>query len=197
MFETRTDNGCLQWLRALDAAIGDEPSEGEHYTPFPFPTPPDPQNDPVSQPRHCPRPPHAFRSRFAYPGVGLEPAEPTSGFLVSLPADPKYTNHLSTVHAAALFAVAEAGSGGLLDAFGSADGFVPVVRRVETKYRFPATGRVSARAVVLTDDVERWKVELASRGRLSATVMMEVVDETGRVVMTAAVEWFVTSVTKP
>ena len=130
--------------------------------------------------------------------LGLEPAGPVSGLLVSLPADPKYTNHLGTVHAAALFAVAEAGSGVfLLDAFGSADGFVPVVRRVKTKYRFPATGRVSARAIVLTDDVERWKVELASRGRLSATVMMEVVDETGRVVMTAAVEWFVTSVTKP
>jgi acyl-coenzyme A thioesterase PaaI-like protein len=125
--------------------------------------------------------------------LGLEPAKPASGFLVSLPADPKYTNHLGTVHAAALFAVAEAGSGVfLLNAFGSAAGFVPVVRRVETKYRYPATGRVSARAAVATEEVERWKVDLASRGRLSATVMMEVVDDSGRVVMTAAVEWFVT-----
>ncbi len=43
--------------------------------------------------------------------IGLELADPGSDFLVSLPDDVKYTNHLGTVHASALFAVAEAASG--------------------------------------------------------------------------------------
>src|SRR5262245_23280331 len=46
--------------------------------------------------------------------IGLEPASPESGCLVYLPADPKYANHLGTVHASALLAVAEAGSGAAL-----------------------------------------------------------------------------------
>ena len=75
-----------------------------------------------------------------------------------------------TVHAAALLAVAEAGSGVfLLDAFrGMQTGSSGGVWRVETKYRFPATGQVftAQGRLCLADDVERWKVELASRGRL-------------------------------
>src|SRR5712692_3405735 len=42
--------------------------------------------------------------------LGLEPAPSGSGFLVSLPDGPQYTNHLGTVHASALLAAAEAGS---------------------------------------------------------------------------------------
>ena len=46
--------------------------------------------------------------------IGLELASQESGFLVSLPEDPKYTNHVGTVHASALLAVAEAGSAAFL-----------------------------------------------------------------------------------
>lgn len=68
--------------------------------------------------------------------IGLEPAPADSGFLVSLPEGPQYTNHLGTVHASALLAVVEAGSGAfLLRHLGQAEGFVPVVRRLECKFR--------------------------------------------------------------
>ena len=124
--------------------------------------------------------------------IGLEPADPDSGFLVSLPAGPQYTNHLGTVHAAALLAVAEAGSGEFLQRhLGSGDGFVPVVRRLEARFRRPATGRVSARAAVPAEQIARWAAEVAARGRLSAAVPVEVVDAGGTVVLTATVEWFV------
>jgi acyl-coenzyme A thioesterase PaaI-like protein len=124
--------------------------------------------------------------------IGLEPADPDDGFLVSLPDDAKYTNHLGTVHASALFAVAEAGSGVfLLRHFGGGEGFVPVVRRVEGKFRRPAAGRVSARASVAPDEVSRWSTELARRGRVLASVPVEVVDSGGTVVLSATVEWFI------
>jgi acyl-coenzyme A thioesterase PaaI-like protein len=124
--------------------------------------------------------------------VGLELAAAGSGFLVSLPPGLQYTNHLGTVHASALLAVAEAGSGAFLAGrLGAAAGFVPVVRRLEAKFRKPAAGRVSARAAVADGEVARWAAELATRGRVSAAVPVEVVDSAGVVVLSATVEWFI------
>lgn len=124
--------------------------------------------------------------------IGLELAPSDSGFLVSLPDGPQYTNHLGTVHASALLAVVEAGSGAfLLRHLGEAEGFVPVVRRLECKFRKPASGRVSARADVPAAEITRWSAELASRGRVSVTVPVEVVDSAGVIVVTAVVEWFI------
>ena len=124
--------------------------------------------------------------------IGLEPVAADGGLLVSLPDGPQYTNHLGTVHASALLAVAEAGSGAfLLGRLGDAARFIPVVRRLEAKFRRPASGRVSARAAVEPAEVARWAAELAARGRVSALVPIEVVDTAGVVVLTATVEWFI------
>lgn len=125
--------------------------------------------------------------------VGLEPA--VGDLLVSLPAGPQHDNHMGTIHASALLAVAEAGSGAFLaERLGNAVGFVPVVRRLEAKFRKPAAGRVSARATVPAEEVERWKAELVARGRVSAAVKVEVVDTGGVVVLSATVEWFIARV---
>lgn len=123
--------------------------------------------------------------------IGLE-SPVGDDFLVALPAGEQYGNHLGTVHASALLAVAEAASGAfLVKQFGSGTGFVPVVRRLEAKFRKPATGRVTARSTVAAEEVAKWSADLASRGRLSAPVTIEVVDGAGVIVMTATVEWFV------
>lgn len=124
--------------------------------------------------------------------VGLEPGADGTEFLVSLPEGPHYANHLGTIHASALLAVAEAGSGAfLVRQLGSGEGFVPVVRRLEARFRKPALGRVSARCTVGAEEVARWSAELASRGRVLAAVAIEVVDPAGVVVLSAVVEWFI------
>jgi len=124
--------------------------------------------------------------------LGLEPAAPDSGFLVSLPGLPQYTNHLGTVHASALLAVAEAGSGELLlRHFVDVSGYVPVVRRLEAKFRKPAASRISARASVAAGEFERLKRDLELKGRAQISVDVEVVDEGGVVVLDAVVEWFI------
>lgn len=123
--------------------------------------------------------------------LGLEGAAPDSELLVSLPDGPQYTNHIGTVHASALLAVAEAGSGEfLLRHLGNGAGFVPVVRRLDAKFRKPASGRVSARASVPSEEVARWSAELVGRGRVSASIPVEVVNSSG-VVLSATVEWFI------
>jgi acyl-coenzyme A thioesterase PaaI-like protein len=125
--------------------------------------------------------------------IGLEPAAADSGFLVGLPEGPQYTNHLRTVHAGALLAVAEAGSGTFLARhMGGRAGFVPVVRRMDSKFCRPASGQVWARVNVPPEEVARWMEKLETRGRTSAAVPVEVVDTAGSVVLTAVVEWFIT-----
>jgi acyl-coenzyme A thioesterase PaaI-like protein len=124
--------------------------------------------------------------------IGLETGEANEDSLVALPEGPQYANHLGTVHASALLAVAEAGSGVfLLRHMGSPEGFVPVVRRLEAKFKKPASGRVYARSTTPADEIARWSTELTSRGRLLASVSIEVVDGAGVVVLAAVVEWFI------
>ncbi|WP_415878221.1 PaaI family thioesterase [Methylomonas sp. TEB] len=124
--------------------------------------------------------------------IGLELAKPDSGFLVCLPEKPQYANHLGTVHGSALLAVAEAGSGAFLSRqFSDTSGIVPVVRKLEAKFRKPALGQVSARCNVSIAETERWSSELTARGRVVAAIPVEVVDGAGVVVMSAVVEWFI------
>jgi acyl-coenzyme A thioesterase PaaI-like protein len=127
--------------------------------------------------------------------IGLEPADPGSGFQVTLPAGTQYTNHLGTVHGSALLAVAEAGSGAfLVQAFGDRKGYLPVVRHLEAKFRRPASGRIASRCVVEEGDVRRWTDTLETRGRVSVPIAVEVLDGEGRVVMSARVEWFISRI---
>src|SRR5262249_46481521 len=108
--------------------------------------------------------------------VGLETASPESGFLLSLPAAERYLNHLGTVHAAAQVALAEASSGEfLLRQFGAASGTVPVVRRLEARFRQPAHGRLSSRASAEKGALDKLMADVEERGRGRVRVSVEVV----------------------
>jgi len=127
--------------------------------------------------------------------IGLQKTGGDANYQVSLPAGEKYTNHLGTVHASALFAAAEAGSGDfLLGKFGSAEGLAPVVRRAELKFKKPAKGSIYSSASVKDGDIERALSELEVKGRALITVFMKVVDEGGGVVLTAEFEWFIAKI---
>lgn len=83
--------------------------------------------------------------------LGLQPAASESDLLL-LPASSNYLNHLGSVHASAQLALAEAASGEfLLRHLPSVEGLLPVVRRVQAKFRRPAKGAVLARAHVSPD----------------------------------------------
>jgi len=109
-----------------------------------------------------------------------------------LPSGGQYLNHLGTVHAGALLALAEAGSGEfLLRALGGADGVVPVVRRLEAKFRKPANGAVTAAASVAEGALDELRAGLAGKGRALISVNVELHDESGAHVLSASVEWFI------
>jgi acyl-coenzyme A thioesterase PaaI-like protein len=122
--------------------------------------------------------------------LGLE--ADSIGERLRLPAGSQYLNHLGTVHASALLALAEAASGEfLLRHFGSTDGIVPVVRRFESKFRKPAHGAVIATATASAGALTQLEPSLAAKGRALITIAVELHDETGTHVLSASVEWFI------
>jgi acyl-coenzyme A thioesterase PaaI-like protein len=124
--------------------------------------------------------------------MGIVPAD-KEGYALSLPHDAKYLNHLGTVHASALLALAEATSGDcLLQEFGDL-GFevIPVVRRLEAKFRKPAMGALHSVAKVEQQKKEEFKATLMAKGRALLEIKVEVYDVSGTHSLTATVEWFV------
>ena len=125
--------------------------------------------------------------------LGVQTAEPPH--VLRLPAGGQYLNHLGTVHASAQLALAEASSGEfLLRFFGSAEGIVPVVRRLEAKFRKPANGAITSTVTTPTETLDRFRAELAVKGRAFLSIAVELHDETGARTLSASVEWFITRI---
>ena len=115
-----------------------------------------------------------------------------STHILRLPSGNQYLNHLGTVHASALLALAEASSGEyLLRHFGSSDGIVPVVRRIEARFRKPAMGAVTSIAKVDPDALIQLDADLAARGRALITIVVELYDAARTHALTGSVEWFI------
>jgi acyl-coenzyme A thioesterase PaaI-like protein len=126
--------------------------------------------------------------------IGLQ-REPAGGeFAVSLPADARYHNHLGIVHAAAQLALAEAASGDwMLRHFGDhAAKFIAVVRRMETKFKQPAHGKILSKATVEPAAAQQLAADLATRRAVAFTLRVDVFDEAGAHTLTGTVEWFIT-----
>lgn len=124
--------------------------------------------------------------------IGLERSQ-REGFVFSLPAGSRYLNHLGTVHASALMALAEATSGEvLLRAIGHlGDSIIPVVRRFESKFRKPANGSIAARAVISDATRDQLLADITTKRRGSIEIVVDVFDEFDTHCLTATVEWFI------
>jgi acyl-coenzyme A thioesterase PaaI-like protein len=122
--------------------------------------------------------------------IGVERAQSKDALLL-LPSNPRYFNHLGTVHASAQLALAEASSGEfLLRHFGSAAGVVPVVRRMDAKFRKPANGSVTSTASAAPESLAQLDAELSSKGRALIPIFVELHDESGAHTLSATFEWF-------
>jgi hypothetical protein len=115
-------------------------------------------------------------------------------YLLQLDAKEDYTNHLGTVHAAALFALAE-GSGAqlLLKMFPEniIDNVIPVLRKVDVNYKKPAVGVISSAASLKDSTIELVMEQLLSKKRVSIVTPVELFDEAKHRVFSANFEWFV------
>ena len=123
--------------------------------------------------------------------IGLEKSS-DSDYLLMLAEKDEYLNHLSTVHASALFALAEATSGFfLLNEFQKLENIIPVVRKVETKYKKPAFGQILSTAGFVNINKEKILEELETNQRILITVRVLLYDSEKTKVMQSDFEWFV------
>jgi len=115
-------------------------------------------------------------------------------YLLMLDNCTEYRNHLDTVHASAQFALAEATSGHfLLNEFLELTDIVPVVRKVEIKYKKPTTGFVFSKAKLFETERNEVLEALNQRGRAILKVEVSLFDENEILIMQSVFEWFVTS----
>ena len=125
--------------------------------------------------------------------IGLARPEREEKCFVKLGASTELLNHLGTVHASAQFALAEACSGEyLIRQFKEREGrFAPVVRRVEGKFRKPASGNLFAKAAVADDELAKFIADLDSKRRATISIGVDVFDANDVVTLSAAFEWFI------
>lgn len=79
----------------------------------------------------------------------------------------------------------------LLKHFGSSDGLVPVLRRVEAKFRNPANGTIMSTASTTPESLARLDAELSSKGRSVIGITVEIYDESGAHTLSATFDWFI------
>ena len=124
--------------------------------------------------------------------IGLKKST-KDGFLLMLEDRPVYRNHVDTAHASAQFALAEATSGYfLLKAFSEITDIVPVVRKVEIKFRKPAADAIFSKAKLFETEKNDVLKTFKQKGKATLKVEVALHTETNVLVMQAVFEWFVT-----
>lgn len=124
--------------------------------------------------------------------IGLSESN-DDGYILKLNEDIKYTNHIGTVHASALYALAEGTCGEfLLRNFPEyKDVLIPVVRKCELKYKKPATGQINSIANIIEDTKAAIEEQLKTRNRAIIKLKVDLFDMQKVNVMTADFEWFI------
>lgn len=120
--------------------------------------------------------------------VALEAGRGTS--LAQLKQRPEVSNHVGTVHAAALFALGEAASG--IAMAGAVAPLIlavrPVVAEARIQYLKPAQGTISAQGQV-REEPDALVKQLQAEGKARLNVDVTLRDEQGTIVGEMTVEW--------
>ena len=117
------------------------------------------------------------------------------GCLLALPFGKRVQNHLGTVHAAAMFALAEASSGeALLAAGGEREDVGGVVRKATCKYSAPARSTIHSTCETDAGEIGEAFAKAAERGRALVTVAIAIEDEEGATVGKFSFDWFLSRV---
>ena len=111
---------------------------------------------------------------------------------LQLPDDSRFTNHVGTVHAGALYSLAEAASGSFLLSHPSVDveKVGALLRESSIKYRRPASGRIRSQTRCSDEAIEQMHAALAKRGRAKLLIEVDLLDDEDQVVASANLDWF-------
>lgn len=114
-------------------------------------------------------------------GVQVEDFSP-GRVVLSLSAEPDAATHMGSMHAGALFALAEIAGSAALSTHQQLVGMRVWARAGEIRFRRPATGRVTAHAEITDEMVQAVLRELARAESAEIVVPVEVLDGRGSTV---------------
>ncbi len=102
-------------------------------------------------------------------------------------------NHVETIHAAAQFTLAETESGMRLQSLFPEleQKVIPLVREAQIKYKKPATQKITAYSFVEEEDVEKFKIQFAKKGRALLQIKVEIRDIEDVLTCEARYTWYV------
>lgn len=126
--------------------------------------------------------------------VGLSLTQHGEREVVCLEPESLHCNHLGTVHASALYSLAEAASGHeLLNRIElNPHEAMAVLRTAKVKYRRPANGRLLALALIDDDSIQLFGQQFAEKGRGFIDLTVRVVAGDGEEeVFAGEFNWFV------
>lgn len=94
-------------------------------------------------------------------------------------------NHVGTMYAGALFAIAEVPGGALAVQLFDPARFYPVIKHMSVDYRRPAKTDITVEATIGPDEVSRILTDVEADGKADFVMNLEVTDTDGVVVMTS------------
>ena len=103
-------------------------------------------------------------------------------------------NHIGTIHAGALYTLAETQSGyALKDIFQDHfdETIMPLLRGAEVKYRLPAQGDIVAQASVADEEQEKFLAQFSKRGRGIISVAVTLKNSEKKIVFEGKFSWFI------
>lgn len=115
-------------------------------------------------------------------------------YLLELPAGPNVLNHLDTIHASAIYSLAEISSGYYLRANfrDIADQTIPILRGSQVKFKKIGSGNLYSTVRLIGTTLKDIRASLESRRKSLFLIQVKIVNEQEDVVMTGDYEWFVT-----
>ena len=126
--------------------------------------------------------------------LGLQKADPDSDYILKMEEKEECQNHLKTMHAGALFVLAETASGQfLIEEFKEFESqVIPVVRKAEVKYSIPGKGSVFSKAELFETSNYDVVQLLNTKGRAIVKVKVDIFDVDDKKIMTSVFDWIFT-----
>jgi len=107
---------------------------------------------------------------------------------------PDLSNHLDTLHAGAIYTLAESESGRyLLEHYANKldEDIIPLLRSSLMRYKKPIYTTATAKANVLSEDINSFEKSFAKKGRGSIKVFVEIFDEVSDLCAVGEFVWYV------
>lgn len=119
-----------------------------------------------------------------------------SPYLLMLEEKTHYANHMQTVHAAALFSLAEATAAQFMANTFEEDmkNWLPLLRKTEIKYHKPALGAIYGIADISADTLEQLFEQLKTQNRIQIATRVQLFDQNKTLVFTGNFDWFASKI---